>query len=66
MTKKFATTGEAADAAGVSRATARRACKENPGFAVRIGGAYRIPIEHLDRLRAGERPAQIAADAIAI
>jgi hypothetical protein len=32
------------------------------GFAVRIGGNYKIPFGHITRLMQGDSPAQIAAE----
>lgn len=56
------TTEEVAAETGTSRTSAWRACRDNPGFAVRLGGTYRIPPEHLARVLKGETPAQIAAE----
>lgn len=56
------TTEAAAAETGTSRTSVWRACRDNPGFGVRIGGAYRIPPEHLARVKRGETPAQIAAE----
>ena len=62
MKRKFASTADLAAGAGVSRVSAWRACRDNPGFAVRIGSAFRIPAEHLDRVARGDTPAAIAAE----
>lgn len=62
MGVRFASTSELAEASGVTRVSAWRACRANPGFALRIGGSYRIPAEHLERVKRGETPAQIAAE----
>jgi hypothetical protein len=62
MGHKFASTADLAAGAGISRVSAWRACRDNPGFAVRVGSAYRIPAEHLDRIARGETPAAIAAE----
>lgn len=62
MRVRFASTTELAEAAGVCRVSAWRACRANPGFALRLGGSYRIPAEHIERVKRGETPAQIAAD----
>lgn len=56
------TTEAAADALGLSRASVWRACRSHLGFAVRLNGSYRIPVEHIRRVKAGETAAQIAAD----
>lgn len=62
MSVTFVSTTDLAKAAGVCRVSAWRACRANPGFALRIGGSYRIPAEHIERVKRGETPAQIAAD----
>lgn len=59
--RPFVDTTEGAELTGVCRATMARACRDNPGFAVRLNGAYRIPRQHIERVRRGETPAQIAA-----
>ena len=59
----YLTTGEAATELGVSRGTVWRACKMMPGFAVRLWGAYRIPRSHIERIKRGETPQDIAATA---
>lgn len=59
----YLTTGQAATELGVSRGTVWRACKQLPGFAVRLWGAYRIPRSHIDRVKSGETLHDIAASA---
>ena len=63
--KKFVGTPELAEATGMSRSTAWRACVENPGFAFKLrdGGRFSIPWDHIERVRRGESPAEIAAKA---
>ena len=56
------TTETAAAATGLSRTSVWRACRNNPGFAVRLGGTYRIPPQHLERVLKGDTPEQIAAE----
>lgn len=59
--KRFFSPSEAAEMLGVSGATVRRVCAANPGFAINLCGAYRIPRQHVDAVKRGERPAAIAA-----
>ncbi len=61
MSHRFLTTEAAAPELGTSRVTVWRVCRDNPGFAVRLGGTFRIPIEHIERVKRGETPAAIAA-----
>lgn len=63
MTPKFITTAELAARTGVSRITAWRTCRRYPGFAIRLGGVFRIPESHAERIERGERAEAIAADA---
>jgi len=63
MTKQFLSTTEAAQALSSSKPTVLRVCKANPGFAFRFGGMWKIPAEHIARLKAGASVAQIAAAA---
>lgn len=56
----FTTTTAAAET-GFHPSTLWRACRRHPGFAVTLGGQYRIPPEHVARLKAGETVEQIAA-----
>ena len=65
MLGHFVSTKALATRTGISRATAWRVCFQNPGFAVREGGTYRIPESHVQRVERGELPAAIAADASA-
>lgn len=62
MSPHFLTTEAAAPELGTSRITVWRVCRDNPGFAVRLGGTYRIPAEHIERVKRGESPAAIAAE----
>jgi hypothetical protein len=48
---------------GLSSITSWRTCTRHPGFAVRVGGTFRIPETHVRRVERGELPAAIAADA---
>lgn len=59
----FLSTAEFGRRVGISGTTAWRTCQRNPGFAIRAGGTYRIPLGHVERLERGERPEAIAADA---
>lgn len=59
--KLFVDTTEAAELTGVCRSTMARACRDNPGFAIRLNGAYRIPTQHIERVLRGETPSQISA-----
>ena len=59
---RFLTTEAAASELGTSRVTVWRVCRDNAGFAIRLGGTYRIPAEHVERVRRGETPAAIAAE----
>jgi hypothetical protein len=59
---EFLSTEEGAIETGNCRGTLVTACRKNPGFAIRVGHAYKIPREHLERVKAGETPAQIAAE----
>ena len=58
----FVSTAVFADQVNISKATAWRICQANNGFAVRIGGNYKIPFGHITRLMQGDSPAQIAAE----
>jgi len=60
---QFVSTAELARRTGVSRITAWRTCVRHPAFAVRVGGTFRIPEIHVQRVERGEFPAAIAADA---
>ncbi len=59
---KFVSTGELARRTGVSPTTAWRTCVRHPGFALRVGGTFRIPEVHVQRVERGEFPAAIATD----
>jgi hypothetical protein len=58
----FVSTAELARRTGVSRITAWRTCIRHPGFAMRVGGTFRIPEAHVRRVERGEVPATIAAN----
>jgi hypothetical protein len=58
----FVSTAELARRTGVSRITAWRTCIRHPGFAMRVGGTFRIPEAHVRRVERGEFPATIAAE----
>ena len=58
----FLSTDEAARIFGVSRGTVVAICRAHAGFAVRLGHAFKIPADHVMRVLAGERPADIAAE----
>jgi hypothetical protein len=60
------TTDETAAMMGVSRGTVCNICRANPGFAVRFGHAFKIPLTHIQRVMSGERPADIAAEVRAV
>lgn len=61
--KIWHTTGEAAELTGASKTTVWRTCRQYPGFGVRFNRTFKIPDEHVKRILAGERPADIAAKA---
>jgi hypothetical protein len=54
-------TDQAAAAMGCSRNTILTVCKNNPGFGFRFARSFRIPRTNIERVIAGERPADIAA-----
>ena len=58
----FLSTEQAGFELGFHRNAHARACRENPGFGVRLNGSYRIPRDHIERVKAGDTPAQIAAE----
>ncbi len=60
---KFVSTSELGRRTGVSRITAWRICDRHRGFGVKAGGTFRIPIDHVERVLRGERPADIAREA---
>ena len=60
--EKFLTTRQAAKLTGASSVTWWRACLNNHGFAFRINKKFYIPRDHVERVRLGETPAQIAAE----
>jgi hypothetical protein len=62
QTSSFVSTAELARRTGVSRITAWRTCTRHPGFAMRVGGTFRIPEAHVRRVERGEFPATIAAN----
>jgi hypothetical protein len=59
---KFLSAVEAGEALGFSDWTMKDCCALHPGFAFRLrpGGAWRIPQEHIARVRAGELVSEIA------
>jgi hypothetical protein len=61
MAHTFLSTTELADKIGGCRTTVWRVCRDNPGFAIRLGRSYKVPSSHLDRVLRGETPAAIAA-----
>ncbi len=62
MQNEFLTTLDAARESGDSRSTWWRVCQKHQGFAYRAGGIWRIPRKNFERVMAGERPADIAAE----
>jgi excisionase family DNA binding protein len=56
----FLSTEQAAQALGASRVTVWRACQRHPGFGWRVGGFYKIPRSHVEAIRSGQSPADIA------
>ena len=56
MPPRLLTTQEAAEFLRVSRATIRRWCKAGQLPAVRIGRQWRIDMDQLERVLAGEAP----------
>jgi hypothetical protein len=54
-------TDETAAEMDCSRNTVISVCKNNPGFGFRFANAYRIPRQHVERVKRGETPAEIAA-----
>ncbi len=62
MREHFLTTTTAEAESGDSRTTWWRICQKHPGFAYRAGGIWRIPRRNFERVMAGERPADIAAE----
>lgn len=60
---KFVSTGALARTGIGCAKTIRKACEENPGFAVRIGKSWRIPLANLHALHAGLTVEEIAARA---
>ena len=59
----FLSTVEFGRRVGMSATSAWRVCQRHPGFAIRAGGTYRIPVNHAERVERGERPDEIAANA---
>ena len=58
------TTAELAEIMHCSRITAWRIARANhPGFSIKFGGRYQVPMENVERVLAGETPEQIAATA---
>jgi len=62
MTEKFFSTKEVAEKIGVSRNTVANICRDNPGFSIRLGRSYKVPLANIERLLRGELIEKIAAD----
>ena len=62
MTETYMTTAEAGRETGHSRTTFWRICRDHPGFAIKLGKTYQVPLSHIQRVKRGDTPAQIAAD----
>jgi len=63
MATQILTTTEAASALALSRPTVLRVCKKYPGFGFLFGGSWRIPADHILKVKAGVPVADIAAAA---
>jgi hypothetical protein len=59
--RELLSTDEAAAELGVCRGTVLSVLKNNPGFGFRFANAFRVPRSHIERVKLGERPADIAA-----
>jgi hypothetical protein len=59
---RYLSTTQAAELTGASRTTWWRACLANPGLGVRVQKQFYIPREHVERVKLGDAPAQIAAE----
>lgn len=62
MSEEFLTTTEIAQKLGVHRTTVSIICKNNPGFSIRLGRSYKVPVANFERLLRGELIEKIAAD----
>jgi len=62
MSEKFLSTQEIADNLGVSRNTVSKICRDNPGFSIKFGRSYKVPLVNYERLIRGELIEKIAAD----
>ncbi len=58
---KWHTPASASKETGHSRQTIWRACHQHPGFATCVGTGFKIPDEHIQRVKRGEHPRDIAA-----
>lgn len=63
LAKQYLSTTQASEKSGPSRTAWWRACVAHPGLGIRLGKQFYIPVEHVERVRRGETPAQIAAEA---
>jgi hypothetical protein len=54
-------TAELAKIFNCSRVTAWRICRDNIGLAWKFADTFVVPQEHIERIKRGETPAQIAA-----
>ena len=59
--RELLTSDETAAELGVCKATVLSVLKNNPGFGFRFANAFRIPRSHVERVKQGENPADIAA-----
>ena len=53
-TRAFLSTAEFGRRVGISATSGWRVCQRHPGFAVRAGGTYRIPVSHAERIERAE------------
>ncbi len=60
---QYLSTAEASKKTGPSRTSWWRACVAHPGLGLRLGNKWHIPAEHVERVKRGDNPAQIAAEA---
>lgn len=59
----FVGTAELAEIFDCTKFTAWTIAKNNPGFAVRFGGRWKVPRTHVERVLHGETPEQISKSA---
>ena len=64
MAESYLSTTEMSKETGHSRATAWRICRDNPGFGIKLGKTYRVPMSHIERVKRGDSSVQIAAEVI--